>query len=104
MREYADFLRSKGLTTPEIMYLVSIRSEGEAMTKAIYKFNELYDLREIDGFADSAIKVLGVFYGKRLKAMKPQTLREKVARLMGCIECNVDKEHVFETVEYYLNN
>jgi hypothetical protein len=101
-KEYVDFLKNKGLSTQEIIYAVSLRNEGVAMTKAIYKFNELYDKQEIDGFPDSSIAILEMFYGKRLKRMNFSTLEQKVSSLQKCLDSNIDIENIKYSVNYYL--
>ncbi len=102
-KEFVEFLKSKGYTTPEIMYALSLRNVGVAMTKAIYKFNELYDSGNIDGFPDSSLEVLEMFYGKKLKKMSEKTLIKKVETLQRCLESNIDYEHITESVKYYLS-
>ena len=102
VKEFVEYLKSKDYSTDEILYFVSIRNEGEKMTQAIYKFNELYDNGEIDGFPESSIKVLEMFYGGRLKNMKTKTLEIKVQRLQGCLDSIIDYKNILESVEYYL--
>lgn len=99
--EYVNFLKEKGFATHEILYAISIKNEGVAMTKAIYKFNELYDKSEIDGFPDSSIEVLEMFYGKRLKRMTEKTLIEKVTMLQKCLESEPYIENIIESVKLY---
>ena len=99
---YANFLKEEGLSSAEIMYAVCLKKEGKAMTNAIYKFNELYDKKVIDGFPDSAINVLEMFYGKRILRMRPDTLCKKVEHLESTLTNNVNSESIKEAVEYYL--
>jgi hypothetical protein len=100
---YVQELKKMGFDTDEIMYLVSVKSVGVTMTKANYKFNQLYDAGKIDGFPDSSIKLLSMFYGeKNLKKMKFQTLYDKVYSLQRCVtECPDDAE-IKEAVLYFL--
>ncbi len=99
---YAASLREQGYTTSEIMYLVSVKSVGVTMTKANYKFNQLYDANKIDGFPESSINVLAMFYGeKNLKKMKFKTLYDKVYSLQRCITSNPDEDEIKEAVEYF---
>jgi hypothetical protein len=99
---YAASLKEKGYTTSEIMYLVSVKSVGITMTKANYKFNQLYDANKIDGFPESSINVLAMFYGeKNLKKMKFKTLYDKVYSLQRCMTSNPDEEEIKEAVEYF---
>jgi len=99
---YASSLREQGYATSEIMYLVSVKSVGLTMTKANYKFNRLYDTNKIDGFPESSINVLAMFYGeKNLKKMKFKTLYDKVYSLQLCMTSNPDEEAIKEAVEYF---
>lgn len=99
---YAASLKEQGYTTSEIMYLVSVKSVGVIMTKANYKFNRLYDANKIDGFPESSINVLAMFYGeKNLKKMKFKTLYDKVYSLQRCMTSNPDEEAIKEAVEYF---
>jgi hypothetical protein len=99
---YAASLREQGYNTSEIMYLVSVKSQGATMTKANYKFNALYDAGKIDGFPESSIKVLAMFYGeKNLKKMKFKTLYDKVYSLQRCMTSNPDEDEIKEAVEYF---
>mgnify|MGYP003404420456 CR=1 FL=1 len=99
---YAASLREQGYRTSEIMYLVSCKSQGLTMTKANYKFNYLYDTGKIDGFPDSSIKVLAMFYGeKNLKKMKFKTLYDKVYSLQRCMTTKPDEDEIKEAVEYF---
>ncbi len=99
---YATSLREQGYSTSEIMYLVSCKIQGVTMTKANYKFNYLYDAGKIDGFPESSIKVLAMFYGvKKLKEMKFKTLYDKVYYLQRCMTSNPDEDEIKEAVEYF---
>jgi len=99
---YAASLREQGYTTSEIMYLVSCKGQGVTMTKAQYKLNRLYDANKIDGFPESSINVLAMFYGeKNLKKMKFKTLYGKIYSLQKCITSNPDEEQIKEAVEYF---
>ena len=99
---YAAGLKEQGYNTSEIMYLVSCKSQGITMTKANYKFNYLYDAGKIDGFPESSIKVLAMFYGeKNLKKMKFKTLYEKVYSLQRCMTSNPDEDEIKEAIEYF---
>ncbi len=99
---YAAGLKEQGYNTSEIMYLVSCKSQGITMTKANYKFNYLYDAGKIDGFPESSIKVLAMFYGeKNLKKMKFKTLYKKVYSLQRCMTSNPDEHEIKEAVEYF---
>lgn len=99
---YATSLRDQGYNTSEIMYLVSCKSQGVTMTKANYKFNYLYDAGKIDGFPESSIKVLAMFYGeKNLKKMKFKTLYDKVYSLQRCMTSNPDEDEIKEAVGYF---
>lgn len=102
MREYAQSLKEQGYSTAEIMYMVSVKSVGVTMTKANYKFNQLYDDGKIDGFPESSIKVLAMFYGeKNLKKMKFKTLYDKVYSLQQCLISDPDEDEIKEAVEYF---
>lgn len=102
MREYAQSLKEQGYSTAEIMYMVSVKSVGVTMTKANYKFNQLYDDGKIDGFPESSIKVLAMFYGeKNLKKMKFQTLYDKVYSLQRCLLSEPDESEIKEAVKYF---
>ena len=102
MREYAQSLKEQGYSTAEIMYMVSVKSVGVTMTKANYKFNQLYDDGKIDGFPESSIKVLAMFYGeKNLKKMKFKTLYDKVYSLQQCLISDPDEVEIKEAVEYF---
>jgi len=100
---FVDYLKQQGFSTAEIMYAVMVKNEGVTMTKAIYKFNELYDSGEIDGFPDSSIEVLEMFYGKKLKQMKEETLIKKVTYLQRCLESNIESQNIIDSVKYYLS-
>lgn len=102
LAEYIDLLKAMGCTGGEIIYLVSIKNQGVTMTKVSYKFNALYDAGEIDGFPDSSIKVLSMFYGKNnLKKMKFETLYDKVRALQRCLTSDPDDQAIIESVKYF---
>lgn len=102
MINFVNYLKEKGYSSSEIMMAVSIKVYGITMTKAIYKFNELYDSRKIDGFPDSSIKILQKFYGKSLNKMKYKTLYKKVLILQKTLTDNPDKDFIKESIEYFL--
>lgn len=103
LAEYVSFLKSKNFSSAEIRYAIDVRVNGVTMTKAIYKFNELYDLGEIDGFPQSAIEILEKYFGKNLKKQKTETLIEKVTVLQTTITDIIDEEEIKNSVEYYKN-
>ena len=102
-KEYSDFLKSKGLTVPEIIMAISIKENGVRFTSAIYDFIGKYDAREIDGFGDSCIEILKGHYGKKLEIMKPKTLYNKIYKMQRSIIESPDEQHIIDTVDYYLN-
>ena len=102
LKNLVQFLKEKGFSNYEIRFCVTIEVEGLVMAKAIYKFNELYDSGEIDGFPDSSIQILLIFYGNKLKKMKHETILEKVKTLQRTLESDIDEENINEAVEYYL--
>ena len=102
-QEFVDYLKKQGYKPFEIQYACSIREYGETMTKAIYEFDAKYSDSEIDGFPDSSIEILEKYYGeKRLKRMKFKTLYDKVYRLQRVLVESPDKEHIIESINYYL--
>lgn len=103
--EYVEELKKAGYSTSEIMYMVQVKLQGTTLTKAQHKFGELYNKGKIDGFPESSIKVLAMYYGeKNLKKMSRGLLISKVRSLQGCITDFVDMEIVEEDVDYFLQS
>ena len=103
MKEYIKYLKNLGLSSQETQLAIDIKVNGITMTKAIYKFNSLYNNGKIDGFPDSSIEVLEKIYGKNLKKMKFETLYNKILALQSTIISNPDKEAIKEAIEYYFD-
>lgn len=103
IKEYVDNLRDSGFSSQEIRVAIDIKVNGITMTKAIYKFNEMYDTGKIDGFPDSSIDVLKMFYGKSLEKMKPKTLFKKIYQLQRCLVENPDEENITDAINNYLS-
>lgn len=102
LQEFVAFLKEKGYNSFEIRYIISIKTQGLLMTKAIYRFNELYSAGKIDGFPDSSIKVLESVFGKKLNRMKEKALFKRVRTLQLCLDSNIDEDSIMESVKYYL--
>lgn len=100
--EYIKFLQSRGVSSEEIRFAIDVQVHGLLFTKAIYLFNEMYNKQEIDGFPDSALRVLQSVYKKRLDKITRETLIQKVRFLQSTISDSYDMEEVVRVVEYFL--